>query len=278
MIKIRFKDDFIAPTWIMEKSCSIGSSDNNHLTLKHPSVDPLHAKILNKGDHVIIKKTASAPVLVNGAPVTQQSLICHDVVALGDVTFEVIDPTTELEAPNATRWSLIADSNWLTGQEFKITAASGSEVIIGRNAQCDITFPGTHLSRQHASILVQDDHLILTDLKSANGTFVNEQRVKEPTQVRAGDRVRFDVYSFRIFGVGLEVVTNQASRPRATDPIKVKPIKPAPNHPKEWKVRPTSPGNRDDAVIKKREATISWTIAIGIVIGFCGLVAYLFTR
>jgi len=278
MIKIRFKDNFLDPMWIMEKSCSIGSSDTNHLTLNDPSIEPLHAKLLNKGDQLVIKEASTSPVYVNGLKITQQSLIKDDQVQLGDIIFYIVDPLLDLDIHNAVQWSLIADSNWLTGQEFNINAKLGEEVIIGRNAECDITFPGTHLSRKHAAITVNQHNLTLTDLKSANGTFVNEQRVKAPTEIQAGDRIRFDVYSFKIFGPGLKVITNQVSRPRAGEPIKPKPIQPIKTAPKNWKVRPTSPGNREETALKKRENIINWLTAIAILGGFIGLVAYLFTR
>ncbi len=278
MIKIRFKDNFLDPMWIMEKSCSIGSSDTNHLTLNHPSIAPLHAKLLNKGDQLVIKEASSSPIYVNGLKTTQQSLIKGDQVQLGDITFIIVDPLADLDKPNTAQWSLIADSNWLTGQEFKINANVNQDVIIGRNAECDITFPGTHLSRRHASVTVNEQSLTLADLKSANGTFVNEKSIKTPTEIRAGDRIRFDVYSFRVFGPGLKVITNQASRPRAAGPIHAKPINPIKTTPKNWKVRPTSPGNREETALKKRENMISWLTAIAILGGFIGLVTYLFTR
>lgn len=50
-----------------------------------------------------------------------------------------------------------------------------------------------NVSREHAVITVRDGCCTVTDLGSANGTWVNEVRLAydEPTALAAGDRVRF---------------------------------------------------------------------------------------
>ncbi|MFZ2616967.1 MAG: FHA domain-containing protein, partial [Anaerolineae bacterium] len=47
------------------------------------------------------------------------------------------------------------------------------------------------VSRQHARIRLQDDKFMLFDLGSANGTFVNGQKVEQPRALADGDVVRF---------------------------------------------------------------------------------------
>ncbi len=60
--------------------------------------------------------------------------------------------------------------------------------MIGRSSQCDISVDSGLLSRHHASVLVvNSDTVILKDLDSTNGTFINTMRVTSPTQLRHGD-------------------------------------------------------------------------------------------
>ena len=96
---------------------------------------------------------------------------------------------------DSEHWELVAQGDWLTGQRFSIPAYA----ILGRDANCDITIPGKHLSRNHAELAIKDNKLLIRDLKSANGTFVNEQKITE-TQLKPGDIIRFDVLTFRVSG------------------------------------------------------------------------------
>lgn len=52
--------------------------------------------------------------------------------------------------------------------------------IIGRSPECGLHFPVRGLSRRHAALLVlQGRGLVLRDLGSTNGSFLNGQRVRE---------------------------------------------------------------------------------------------------
>ena len=46
-------------------------------------------------------------------------------------------------------------------------------LVIGRHPQCDIMVVGDSVSRRHAQVTSRDKSLLLEDLESANGTFVN---------------------------------------------------------------------------------------------------------
>jgi hypothetical protein len=47
------------------------------------------------------------------------------------------------------------------------------------------------VSRRHGVVALEGDHWMLTDLGSSNGTFLNDDRVEEPTQLHDGDRIGF---------------------------------------------------------------------------------------
>ncbi len=145
-------------------------------------------------------------------------------------------------------WRLVADSSWLSGQSFEIN--EGAQVI-GRSNDCDITIAGTHLSRKHAELTVMGEYLSIKDLGSANGTYVNDERVTE-AHARAGDRLKFDVYSFRL--VGPPVVSDRTQVRQAPSQtlaqasmVKKAPVKTSVSVAKKtWKTKPTSPGNREE--------------------------------
>ena len=52
-----------------------------------------------------------------------------------------------------------------------------SPVTLGREADCDIILSDRNVSRHHARLSIEPDGVVITDLASANGTFVNSQPV-----------------------------------------------------------------------------------------------------
>ncbi|MFN3927184.1 MAG: FHA domain-containing protein [Pseudanabaenaceae cyanobacterium] len=61
---------------------------------------------------------------------------------------------------------------------------------IGRSAQNTITIHDVYLSRYHAVILLVGNDLLLIDLNSRNGSFVNGRRIISPTVLKNGDHLR----------------------------------------------------------------------------------------
>lgn len=73
------------------------------------------------------------------------------------------------------------------GFKFRIKPASTTH--IGRETDNDVVLDDPATSRHHAEILFRDGHYVVTDLRSANGTYVNEERVSERA-LADGDAIR----------------------------------------------------------------------------------------
>jgi len=71
-----------------------------------------------------------------------------------------------------------------------------SETRIGRGEQNDIRLAHASVSRDHAVIRRVDGVYVISDLDSANGTFVNDQRVNAPRPLSTGDRIRLAEVAF----------------------------------------------------------------------------------
>jgi predicted component of type VI protein secretion system len=50
-------------------------------------------------------------------------------------------------------------------------------ITIGRGDDCKLRVPLASVSRHHCELLIDDDELMVRDLKSSNGTYVNKDRV-----------------------------------------------------------------------------------------------------
>jgi len=61
------------------------------------------------------------------------------------------------------------------------------ENIIGRDPESAVIIDTPDVSRQHARLFVADDHVVIEDLGSKNGTFVASQRLSAPRLMREGE-------------------------------------------------------------------------------------------
>ena len=76
-------------------------------------------------------------------------------------------------APDAQK--LYLTLNRKTLQEFDL---SDSKTLIGRSDICDVCVNSRFISKHHALLMRKDDALLLIDLNSTNGTFVNSRRIE----------------------------------------------------------------------------------------------------
>ena len=70
------------------------------------------------------------------------------------------------------------------------------ETLIGRSDECDLKVDDGHPSRRHATLTIDAEGAWLEDLGSANGTYVNEQRITTRTSLKSGDRINFDTAGY----------------------------------------------------------------------------------
>lgn len=73
-------------------------------------------------------------------------------------------------------------------------------VGIGRASENQIKLLGEKISRRHATIKIEDGMYRIYDLGSANGTFVNDNRVRDPVELQDGDVIRLgdSVFIFKL--------------------------------------------------------------------------------
>lgn len=62
--------------------------------------------------------------------------------------------------------------------------------VVGRSPDADIHIDDPYASEFHARVGLQDERVVVHDLGSTNGTYVNGRRVTSPTSASRGDTVQ----------------------------------------------------------------------------------------
>jgi len=102
-----------------------------------------------------------------------------------------------LSLPAAPRWTAL----W-AGREIPLP---DGEHLIGRGEECRIRSDSKRVSRHHARVRVTPDRVLVDDLGSRNGTWVDGRRIEGTAELAAGATVR----------VGPEAIQLLAARPNA---------------------------------------------------------------
>ncbi|MCH7316157.1 FHA domain-containing protein [Acinetobacter sp. ANC 3882] len=91
-------------------------------------------------------------------------------------------------------WKLQAITGEFTGQELNIER----DMLVGRHQDADILLQSADISRRHAALLLKDQQLWVQDLNSSNGTFINDARVEQETELHDGDILQFASFVFSV--------------------------------------------------------------------------------
>ncbi|MBU1896428.1 FHA domain-containing protein, partial [Myxococcota bacterium] len=100
------------------------------------------------------------------------------------------------------------------------------EIIIGRGSEFDMVLDEDMVSRRHTKIATYHGQIVIQDLKSTNGTFVNGERVTV-ARLKVGDRILVGSSLMEIVtvdGTGVSQVprmTAHEEAPKTLDPPKI---------------------------------------------------------
>lgn len=203
MLKLRFANKEHADVWLVEPSVLIGADAGCQVSLKRDGIQPRHVDIQIKGDQLTLVNLANDKALMlNGSPVDKQAALhIGDSISLAGMQLSVIDPKSEArpvaDVQASSGWAIRPNHSALANKIYSING----DTVLGRATECDLSFSVTHLSRKHAQLSIVNGQLMVKDLGSANGTFVNGQQVQE-SKLQKGDELRLDTLSFTVIGPG----------------------------------------------------------------------------
>jgi HD-GYP domain-containing protein (c-di-GMP phosphodiesterase class II) len=88
-----------------------------------------------------------------------------------------------------------------------IALSTGQALTFGRLKNCDVQVDDESVSRKHCTVHAREDICVVADLQSANGTFVNDQRVTS-ADLKAGDRLRIGSTAFELIAAPVPEIVN----------------------------------------------------------------------
>ena len=96
--------------------------------------------------------------------------------------------------------------------------------VIGRDPQCQLRPASPSISKKHCALLIKNGQVLLRDFESTNGTFINDQPVKQDVTVNNGDVLKAGPLQFRVVIEGKPVAVDKPTPP---PPISKLPIPPS---------------------------------------------------
>lgn len=135
-----------------------------------------------------MKDSSTDSIQIGGIPRVDRT---QDGPTLVDVA--TIHPTAIYEAAVI----LIAHpENRRLGARYRVSP--GASIEVGRSPHAVISLPEVpSLSRNHARLRFVDGRVLLEDLGSRNGTFVNDRVLNGPAELRSGDRFQVGAVHFK---------------------------------------------------------------------------------
>jgi len=181
--------DETEPYWL-SGTVTIGKHLDNDVVVAGEDVRDFHARIEVHARGLRVTPIDGATVHVEEAPVEEPvGVMPDDEIVLGQHRLRVIVAGPRLRG----RWALHEPGS---AEGIPI----GAELLVGRADECGLRILEGHISRRHALLAVRADSAWIKDLGSANGSFVNGERLRGACRLFHGDDIAFDVVRYQLIG------------------------------------------------------------------------------
>lgn len=220
-MKLLFPNGEHAPVELESGRVLLGSASDADVVLMTPGIAPRHAEVEFVGSGAKISVLhPDNQVTVNGKAVSGSADVkAGDLVTFGSVRARAVAVEKAAAAPAPRPKPVEVDDDGRTKvrmalPKFVLRGVSGvtfgkvypiqNSAVIGRQSECEISIPSEEVSRRHAELRVTPDGVMVEDLGSSNGTYVNDRRVTRQI-MKAGDELRLDTIRFLLLAPGQEM-------------------------------------------------------------------------
>ncbi|GIW08609.1 MAG: ABC transporter ATP-binding protein [Dehalococcoidia bacterium] len=177
---------------------AIGRDPANAVTIDDPQVSRRHAEIRHvPGGYEIVDLGSTYGVFQNGQRVGRKMLVDNDTFHISDSVRIVFRAGAALPPPPSPA-------------TLQIEFGTRDVITIGRDPSNDIPLNHPQVSRFHARLTRRGAEVLLSDLGSTNGTFVNGQPIAT-VPLRDTDHFQIGPYEFTISGGLVAAVSNEGN-------------------------------------------------------------------
>jgi ABC-type multidrug transport system ATPase subunit/pSer/pThr/pTyr-binding forkhead associated (FHA) protein/sulfur carrier protein ThiS len=162
---------------------NIGRAPSNDVVVNHPAVSGNHLRLdLTPSNFSVTDLASTNGTMLNGRqipPNSPKSFSHGDVIRIGDLTGNSVSLLLRGAAGEEVRTLALG----------KLDLSGQSQVLIGRDTNSYLPLNHPTVSYRHAVISSQNGGLVIRDLGSTNGTFVNGQRISQ-VPLNSGDVIQ----------------------------------------------------------------------------------------
>jgi ABC-type multidrug transport system ATPase subunit len=169
------------------RTITIGRAADNDVVLEYPMVSSHHARITIRDGRAVIEDLGSTNGTAIGAHdnrIRQSPIEESDIVFFG--SFRI--PAARLLGGQAT----------FGEGSCTILPFQGDAIVFGRDPSAEEVLDYPMISWRHARLTRAPEGMVVEDLGSTNGTYVNGARIAGPVRVAPGDVIGLGSYTFRI--------------------------------------------------------------------------------
>jgi pSer/pThr/pTyr-binding forkhead associated (FHA) protein len=213
-MKLLFPNGEHGPVELKDGDVFVGSGADCQVMLAAPGIGMRHCVLRTRGDSTIVKPgDAQSVTVLNGKQITGETalkpgdlllfskigcrVVAIEKAASTPVRKPIAPPSGDDDGRTRVRMALPKFMlRGVSGPTFGKTYAVVGSMTIGRNHDCDISIATDEISRHHAKLQVTPIGVMVEDLGSANGTFVNNQRVHGSAMMKSNDELRLDTIRF----------------------------------------------------------------------------------
>ncbi len=235
-LKTREEQEYFMP----QDNILFGRTNTCDIELPTKSVSRKHAEIVRENqDYFISDLESGNGTFLNDKmvrPLEKNLLRSGDLIRIEDyeirfqLTEDAFDKPIEedtdtdiLEIKLIKKMLKALDTDDTPSVEVLNSSAAGTKLpigdaqeewLIGRDAQCQLPIDEPVLSRQHAKLVKKWGGVVIQDLNSKNGTFVNNDRIEEKL-LRDGDKIMLGTVKLLYRNpkdVNLEIISQEISR------------------------------------------------------------------